>query len=181
MLPQIPSVGETVTAWAGAADYCKIFDEQMNSLYLLAFLLTANEAKAEQCFLGGFEHCTRESRVTTTVPLYRARRAIVGCAIEMIRPAPEQELSRNLVINPSATSGTSDPFAAIVTLGEFERFVFVMSILEGQPDEDCRSLLRCSRQQFVTARKLALRLLATINPVYEHDQDEMHIWRGLLN
>ena len=181
MLPQVHSVGETATTWAGAADYYKIFDEQMNGLYLLAFLLTADEAKAEQCFVGGLEDCTRESGASTTGPLYRARRAIVRYAIEIIRPAPEQGISGNFSMDASVASGTSNPFAAIVSLGEFERFVFVMSILEGQPDEDCRSLLRCSRQEFVTARKLALGLFATTDLVYGCAQEEMNIWPGLLN
>jgi hypothetical protein len=38
----------------------------------------------------------------------------------------------------------------------FERFVFVMSILEGQSDEECATLLRCSRRDVMMVRVLTL-------------------------
>jgi len=48
------------------------------------------------------------------------------------------------------------PFAAILLLDAFEGFVFVMSILEGQSDEECSILLRCFRRDVMVARVLAL-------------------------
>jgi hypothetical protein len=41
--------------YATADDFRRIFDENMNSLYLLAFLLTADHGRAEQCFVSGLE------------------------------------------------------------------------------------------------------------------------------
>ena len=41
------------TAYATRLDFCRIFSEEMNSLYLLALLLTADAGKAEQCFVAG--------------------------------------------------------------------------------------------------------------------------------
>jgi hypothetical protein len=38
-----------------------------------------------------------------------------------------------------------------------ERFVFVISILEEQSDEECAILLRCSRRDVMIARLLALK------------------------
>jgi hypothetical protein len=49
------------------------------------------------------------------------------------------------------------PFAAILSLAAFERFVFVMSTLS---DEECAILLRCSRRDVMMARMLALKRLA---------------------
>jgi hypothetical protein len=37
----------------------------------------------------------------------------------------------------AATAGRNNLFAAILALDAFERFVFVMSVLEMQSDEDC--------------------------------------------
>ena len=48
------------------------------------------------------------------------------------------------------------PFAAILLLDPFERFVFVLSILEGMPGDECANLLGCSGRDVMLARVLAL-------------------------
>ena len=57
MLAQLQNVDETVIQYATATDFCKIFTEEMHSLYLLSFLLTADKDKAEQCFIGALGEC----------------------------------------------------------------------------------------------------------------------------
>ena len=170
---------ESVTTGATATDYCKIFDEQMRSLYLLAFLLTADRDKAEQCFVGGLEECAKGSGACMEGDSW-ARRAIIRRAIQMIGPAQERGAS-GLFSDAPVALASNNPFAVIVSLCAFERFVLVMSVLEGQPDEDCESLLGCSRHEVVIARKIALRLFAAANPGYERGQGETYIWSGLLN
>jgi DNA-directed RNA polymerase specialized sigma24 family protein len=76
----------------------------------------------------------------------------------MIRPAPEHADCEPLIsLERSVTPAENDPFAAILLLDPFERFVFVMSALEGQSDEQCAILLRCSRRDIMMARVLALK------------------------
>ena len=58
------------------------------------------------------------------------------------------------------------PFAAIVGLSAFERFVFVMSVLEGQSEQECAILLRCSRRDVMIARVLALTRLTNTDADY---------------
>jgi hypothetical protein len=55
----------------------------------------------------------------------------------------------------------SDKLAPVFGLKTFERFVFVMSVLEGYSDQDCKTLLACSRQDIVRARLQALKHMAT--------------------
>ena len=43
------------TPYANSADFRQVFDEDMEGLYLLSFLLTADREKAEQCFVSGLE------------------------------------------------------------------------------------------------------------------------------
>jgi DNA-directed RNA polymerase specialized sigma24 family protein len=181
MLAQGTRSGEEVIRYAASAEYCKIFDEQMHSLFLLAFLLTADSNKAEQCFVAGREECVEGRGVWMEGPHSWARRAIIRHAIQMIRPAQEQGASGHLVSGALGTSGTSNPFAVIVSLRAFERCAFVMSVLEGQSNEDCQSLLRCSRQEVVMARKVALRLLAATNTGWEHTLVGKYTWLELLN
>jgi hypothetical protein len=55
MLESTHIIDERATTYMTGTDFCKIFTEEMNSLYLLAFLLTADSDKAEQCFVRGWE------------------------------------------------------------------------------------------------------------------------------
>lgn len=155
MLPQVLIEDDRVTKYAGGADYCRIFEEQMHSLYLLAFLLTADAEKAEKCFVDGLAECVEGSAVCIEGPHSWARRSIIMHAIQMIKPVQGQGASGFSISDAPPTSGRIDPFAAIVSLCAFERFVFVMSILEGHPVEECQSILRCSRQDVEIARKVA--------------------------
>jgi hypothetical protein len=86
------------------------------------------------------------------------RGAVLKHAIQMIKPAPEHtDCVSFITLKRSATPTENNPFAAILLLDAFERFVFVMSILEEQSDEECAILLRCSRRDVMMARLLALK------------------------
>jgi hypothetical protein len=124
-----------------------ILTEEMRSLYLFSFLLTADNDKADQCFVGGLGECVEGISVFVDWARSWARRTILKHAIRMIMPAPEQTDNSSLIgLKEGATSGKASLFAAIVALSAFERFVFVMSVLEKHSDEDCSMLLRCSRR-----------------------------------
>ena len=56
---------------------------------------------------------------------------------------------------PSVAS--QDPrFSAILALPDFERFVYVLSVLEGYTDQQCATLLSVSPQQIEETRLSAL-------------------------
>ena len=182
MAAQVQIVGETAPRYATATDYYRTFVEEMDSLYLLAFLLTADKDMAEQSVVGGLGECVERIGVCLERARSRARRAIVRDAIRKIRPVPQK--GANEFFGSAKTPdnvGTSDPFAFIASLRAFERFVFVMSVLEGQPDEECQSLLSCSRQEVVMARKAAMKLFVAANCRFEFDQEAFFIWPRLLN
>lgn len=182
MSARVQIADKTVTRCSTPTDCYSIFAEEMDSLYWLAFLLTADNNMAEQCFVGGLGECVDQTHVSAERARSWARRAIVEDAIRIIRPVPEKSGNGCFVDAKSPTTvGTRNPFAFIVSLRAFERFVFVLSVLEGQSDEDCQSLLRCSRQEFVMARKAALRLFAEADPGYERNQEAISIWPRLLN
>jgi hypothetical protein len=75
----------------------------------------------------------------------------------MIMPVPEHADKVSIInLKGSATSDEdNNPLIAILLLVPFERFVFVMSTLEGQSDVECAVLLRCSRRDVMMARVLA--------------------------
>jgi hypothetical protein len=139
----------------------KILTDEMHSLYLFSFLLTADNDIAEHCYVRGLGECVEGISVFMDWARSLARRIIVKHAIRMIMPAPEHTDNLSLIsLKGAETSGKNSLFAAIVALSAFERFVFVMSVLEKQSDEDCSMLLGCSRRDVMIAREVALKRLA---------------------
>jgi len=124
----------------------KLLTEEMHSLYLFSFLLTADNDIAEQCYVCGLGECVEGISVFMDWARLWARRTILKHAIRMIMPAPEHTDNLSLIsLKGVEALGKNNLFAAIVALSAFERFVFVMSVLEKQSDTDCSMLLRCRR------------------------------------
>jgi len=156
MLEPMHFVDERATSYATVADFLETLDEEMHGLYLLSFLLTADHDKAKQCLISAIGECVEGIGVFIDRARLWTRRAVLKHAIQMMRPEPENaENVSFLSFRGAATSPRNNPSAQILLLGEFERFVFVMSILEGQSDEECALFLRCSRRDVMMARVLA--------------------------
>ena len=158
MLQPMHFVEERATPYPTVTDFLRSFNEEMHSLYLLSFLLTADYDKAEKCLVSAMGECVEGIGVFADWARSCTRGAILRHAIQMIRPAPEHADCVSLIsLERSDTPAENNPFAAILLLDAFERFVFVMSILEEQSDEECAILLRCSRRDVMMARVLALK------------------------
>lgn len=144
--------------YAKAADFCRIFESDLNRLYLLAFMLTADHALAEECFVRGLEDSTRSSRVFREWAHSWARRTVIHNAIQMLRPRPINSSASGSRSGQSARHTLSEPasIAAIVELPAFERFALVMSVLERHSDQECSLLLGCTRDDVIAGRIRAL-------------------------
>jgi DNA-directed RNA polymerase specialized sigma24 family protein len=162
ILDTVRFVEEKPTTYATASDFCKAFVNEMSSLYLLALLLTGNDGKAERCFISALDECVEETGVVRAWATALTRRVIIEHSIQMIRPVPESHDDFSLT-TPAAQNS---PFAAIRALGALERFVFVMSILEGWSEQDCAHRLRCSRRDVTIARLLALKSVGSADAAY---------------
>ena len=146
--------------YASSDDFRRVFDEDMNSLYLLSFLLTANREMAEQCFVSGLEDAVEGKPVFKEWARSWARRVIIVNAVRAINPRPMEENGRSSSA-PVSSRGKTPPveqveIAAVLALGPFERLVYVMTLLERYSDQDCSLLLGCARRDVVTARIRAL-------------------------
>jgi hypothetical protein len=158
MLLPMSFVDERATSYATVTDFFKAFNEEMHSLYLLAFLLTADHDKAEQCLVSAMGECLEGMGVFMDWARSWARGAVLKHAIQMIMPTPQYSDSVSMMnLARSGMRAENDPFAAILLLDAFDRFVFVMSILEEQSDEECANLLRCSQRDVMIARLVALK------------------------
>src|SRR5437773_4016980 len=121
-----------VQVYATQDEFCRTFAEEENSLYLLALLLTANASKAEQCFVAGLEDSIQGNSVFKEWVRSWSRRMIIRNAIQLISPAPGQVNDTPHVSESGAvTLDLGSELTAVLQLAPLERFVFVMSVLEG--------------------------------------------------
>lgn len=149
-------------SYATAADFCRIFQEDMSNLYSLALLLTADSVKAEECFVSGLERCSEGNQVFKEWARSWARRTIVKNAVRLVTLEP---ISANAISNPAANAELALPglraeMAAVLDLPPLERFAFVTSVLERYNDRDSALLLGCTQQGLIAARTRAIQRIA---------------------
>jgi len=152
--------------YATRADFCRIFLEHMHPLYLLAFMLTANHARAEQCFVEGIEDATKENPVFKEWAHSWSRRVVIKNAIRVAFFAPERHDPPDEWRRSSRASSVSDSINAVARLSRLERFVFVMSVLERYSDRECSLMLDCTLQDVSESRMHALRTLMVTEPAF---------------
>ncbi|MGA7293098.1 MAG: hypothetical protein WBW53_14545 [Terriglobales bacterium] len=155
------------TLYTSNSDFCEVFQENMNTLYLLSFLLTADREKAEQCFVSGLEDSVEGSPVFKEWTRSWARRAIIRNAIRIINPrAKTTDVPDSAAVTKSdepLLTGQHAGIAAVLALEPFERFVYVMTVLERYSDHECSILLGCPRRDVPGARiRAVLRLGGTM-------------------
>lgn len=144
--------------YATGTDFCQIFYEQTDRLYRLSFLLTADREKAEQCFVCGLEDSVKGNPVFKEWAHSWVRRMIIQNAVRLVSPRPLEEESRSgFRLSNESLAAEPDEIAAVLELEPFERFVFVMSVLERYSDQECSLLLGCARSAVSEARLRALR------------------------
>jgi DNA-directed RNA polymerase specialized sigma24 family protein len=159
--------GDGETRYATCQHFLKIFDEDMHGLYQLSFLLTGDSQKGEKCFIAGMEACGKENRVFKEWARTWAKRVIVQNAIRELQPQPSH--SDSSVLAATAFSQKKSPIGhfdvdAVLGLDDFERFVFVLCVLERYREHECALLLGCSASEVREARTQAIQGLAKFRP-----------------
>jgi DNA-directed RNA polymerase specialized sigma24 family protein len=172
---------ERATEYATCKDFQQIFTEDMVGLHRLAYLLTADQAKAEQCFVAGLEESIRGNPVFRQWARAWSKRAIIQNAIKTIAPVPPRPGAAAEEIAPFSQngSGPENSAANVAAWEPFERFVFVMAVLEGYSLRECSTLLACPVQDVMAAKSLALQRLAAETPQAPSISDAPAIpWRA---
>lgn len=164
--------------YATQEDFYTIFNDYLMEFFQLAFLLTRDHEKAERCIVKGLEGCVARNRIFREWARSWARRTIIQNAILELRPRPSQSNSPlSGAIFPYVghiSNGPSEPFSMDLVLGleDFERFVFVMSVLERHSEHDCSLLLGCSVREIREARNHAMKEL--MNPSERDVSENQH-------
>jgi len=119
----------------------------VQSLYCLAFLLTADTEKAKQCFVTGIEDVDDENVAFREWAHVWARRVIIESAVSLIKPwkgvVPDQKTIIHSRPQPVPDQDGRISVARLLGLDDFERFVFVLQTIEGYPPKACSTLLEC--------------------------------------
>ena len=146
--------------YAQRADFCRVFEKEMDSLYKLAFLLTTNHQEAEQCFAETLNESFEQARVFKDWAQTWVRRSLIRAAIRKVFPASLQTGDRREPWDRAQNRSAWDSeINAVTRLAPLERFVFVMSVLEGYSAWDCSLLLGVSAKKVASAQVRALRRL----------------------
>jgi DNA-directed RNA polymerase specialized sigma24 family protein len=165
-LRQIRTAKDSATEYATREDFCRVFNENLDSLYQLAYLLTGDAGKAEHCFVAGLEHSSNANNVFKDWARSWAKRVIIKNAIRALQPHPadsDSSLPAGVVSEQSKLRVIRDghlEIDSVLALEDFERFVFVMTVLERYSDHVAALLIGCSIEEIRTARTCALEEIA---------------------
>ncbi len=167
MPPRRPIATETSQAYATSTEFCRVFADNMDSMHLLSFLLTADPTKAEELRSVLFPVWKIASQEATCFETGRDP-GLGGRLFKMQfacwRPTKNRSVVTAAPSDPvncrlGRTSEADAAITSVLGLEDFERFVFVMSVLERYSDQDCSVLLGCSRQDVGETRMRALLLV----------------------
>ena len=133
-------------------EFVDVFESEQAGLQRLALLLTGNSDAAAQCLSLASEQCLATSCVFKGWALTWVRRAVIRNAISLVI-GPGQPLfveakgdaEKGLTIYPEGElSGPVANDQRILGFSQFDRFVFVICVIERYSVHDCAVLLRRS-------------------------------------
>ena len=159
---------EQAEEYASHYDFREMFSEDEAGLRLLALLLTGDRARAEQCLVPGLD----QDDEAPSNPAFHdwahswSKRAIIKNAIQMI--APSQHANGHS--RQSSGRAPTTLAGAVSCLGAFERFVFIMTLVESYSVQECATLLGATGQQITLAKSQAVEHVASLLPVEENVQ-----------
>jgi DNA-directed RNA polymerase specialized sigma24 family protein len=165
---EVPSTKTEASAYATGDDFCRVFEERLDDLYQLSFVLTGNHELAERCFVAGFEETIRANQVFKEWAHAWAKQTIIQNAIRALRPYPSNakpSLASSAFTKDSRVpevSNQSFGINSVLGLDAFDRFVFVLTVLDQYTDRDCAHFLNCPVQEIREARLRAFEQITTL-------------------
>ncbi len=137
--------------YATTEDFCRFFNENLDELHHLAFLLTRDQETAEECFVAGLEDCVKANNVFREWARSWAKWTI----IQLHPKGVSASASATVPVRGARTyiRGGHPEINRVLVLHDFERlFVFVMSVLVHYSEHDCAFLLSRALQEIREAR-----------------------------
>ncbi len=147
-------------AYASADDFCAIFKDDMDSLYSLALVLTGSHELAHKSFLAALNDCRDGSTVFQEWARSWSRRAVIKSAIRLLGPIQAGANDEPQAEVEALASEMDASARSFLRLNRYDRFVFVISVLEGYTVRECAALLNGSPREVEQARVRALQQIA---------------------
>jgi len=151
---------DVIQARKSAAGYWGLISTEMNVLYLLSFLLTADKEKAEKCLDQALEEFVEGVEDFVVWAQTRGRDAVLDCAIRLVNPDPGATPDEMDFCDLPPFPAGNHVFSTIAGLPAFERFAFAMTRIYGKSDSECAKLLSAARQEVTIARELTEQIVA---------------------
>lgn len=148
--------------YATSADFCDALAQDLDSLYLLAFLLTASHGDAERCFASTVEEVFKPPTVFTGWASTWIRRTLAIQAVMIVFDPNRRKRTVDKWHSGQNESGLA--IDAITSLADLDRCVFVMSVLERYSVHECSLFLGCSSGAVIQSREHALSCLPALMP-----------------
>ncbi|MBZ5686633.1 MAG: hypothetical protein LAP86_16500 [Acidobacteriia bacterium] len=151
--------------YASGEEFCRLLADNVDGLYQLAFLLAGDHSIAEQCFVAGFEDSVHGSNVFKEWA--HSWGTIIQLAIRALQPKPRDPDSAEDTapdVDLKSIPDRHDAIGRILSLGDFDRFVFGMSVLERCSEHECALLLGCAPPDVREARVGALQQITLGRP-----------------
>jgi len=135
--------------YASKEEFGSAFERERASLQTLALMLTANSEAAKRCLIRAFRECIASSSVSKEWVLSWARRMVIRNAISLVMGSggpsfvnTNDDADNGLIaFSPDIPLSAMATSESILDLPEFERFVFVICVLERYSIQDCALLL----------------------------------------
>ncbi|HEX8924544.1 MAG TPA: hypothetical protein VF786_02070 [Terriglobales bacterium] len=154
--------------YANAEDFQQVFTVDGNRLYQLAFMLAGDRETAERIITAGLEDTMNSTGVFKDWARNWAKHAVIRNAIRIVNPQPREDaefyVSATLptTIEPINLQDRELALNRVLNLAEFDRFVFVITVLERYTDHDCALLLSAFLRDVRHSRFRAIQNLAAL-------------------
>jgi DNA-directed RNA polymerase specialized sigma24 family protein len=156
--------GKTVSErceYARKEEFVGVFDCESVGLQRLALLLTANSDVAKRCLSRAFRECIASTSVSKEWVVSWTRRMVIRNAISLVMGLGGRSFVNTndeaddgfVAFSPDDSVRAIAASESILDLPEFERFVFVICVLERYSIHDCALLLGKSPRDINEARQ----------------------------
>jgi len=166
-LSKVQMIASSEVEYATAEDVQKLFATAMSDLFCLAFLLTANAEKAEQCLIQSMRQCFEPRPILRKWLGPWARSTVIRNGTRIVRNTKRDSVCATQPEFASRTHATGEPpigsfaySAGILELCDFDRLVYVICVLEHYTVRHCTLLLGRSPAEIREARNRALTRIA---------------------
>ena len=168
------------TDYATAEEFESLFESKREPLLRLALLLTASSEKAAQSLSFAMRDCRLSGSVAPDWILTWARRAIVRNAIQLVFAPVSASATQTLndaghdgkLPGSSTAISIRTDVPSIMKLPDFERLVYVITVLERSSIQDCALLMARSPKEVQDAQQRAIAIASLLEHHFNvHSED----------